>query len=139
MRLSRPAPIEVGALGRFDFHAGWYAYVGSARRAMQARVERHCAPDKKKRWHIDYLSAAPHAEPIGAVLLPTEVIGECELNRQVGELMGGTVPVPGFGASDCKEGCPAHLWFCGAAVSLLDLKTLHPAARIYLPGADSVL
>lgn len=137
MRLSRPASIEVGALGRFHFPAGWYAYVGSARKAMRKRVERHFAREKNKRWHIDYLSTAEHAEPIGAVLLPADAVGECELNRMVGELMGGTTPVPGFGASDCREGCPAHLWSCGAAVSLLEIAGLRDGAKMHLArGGD---
>lgn len=134
MRLSRPASLEVGALGRFRFPAGWYAYVGSAQKAMRKRIERHCARDKRKRWHIDYLSTAPGAEPIGAALWPVAAVEECELNRRVGKQLGGTTPVPGFGASDCSEGCPAHLWSCGAAVSLLEIAGVHPGAQMVLAG-----
>ncbi len=35
LRLARGARLEAGALGRLDYPAGWYAYVGSARRALR--------------------------------------------------------------------------------------------------------
>ena len=37
---------------------GWYAYVGSAARAREARVARHLAADKPLRWHADYFFTA---------------------------------------------------------------------------------
>jgi Uri superfamily endonuclease len=37
---------------------------------------------------------------------------ECRLNQG----SPGEVLVPGFGASDCKSGCRAHLKYCGRRV-----------------------
>ena len=94
--------VEVGRLGVFDFPAGTYVYTGSARKNFEARVSRHLLPDKKRRWHIDYLLAAP-----GVVL--REVLRysspECAINRQ----LVGEIVVPGFGASDCRAACVSHL------------------------------
>lgn len=48
----------MGALGEIRLERGWYAYVGSARRARAARVARHLSPAKSLRWHADYLFVA---------------------------------------------------------------------------------
>jgi len=111
--------VTVGALGRCSFPAGWYAYTGSARRGLRARLRRHCAPadSKRLRWHADYLLASPHAV-VHYLTLSTEP--ECALNATV----GGTIACPGFGASDCRAGCGSHLRFLGAD---FDLQTLAPA------------
>lgn len=135
MRLKTPDTIDVGALGRFHFPAGWYLYTGSARRGLPQRVERHWALKKNLRWHMDYLSTALDSEPVGAVVLPLDAgLAECELNLLVGRLVAGQTPAPGFGASDCRAGCPAHLWHSKAPVSLLAVAQIHPRAAVLLPG-----
>lgn len=92
----------MGALGEFDLAAGTYIYTGSARRNPAARVARHLAREKRLRWHVDWLLAHPAARV-------TEVRwftgAECAVNRAT----PGELPVPGFGASDCRAGCGAHL------------------------------
>jgi Uri superfamily endonuclease len=56
--------LHVGSLGSSVFPAGRYAYVGSARRGIAARVSRHkrLAVEKagKIHWHIDYLLINRH-------------------------------------------------------------------------------
>ncbi len=101
-RLGREKRIGVGALGEIDFKPGLYAYVGSAKKGMAKRLERHASRDKKLHWHVDYLSM--EAEFVKALL---SSLGECETARNVGG-MGG-VPIPNFGCSDCS--CPSHLFF----------------------------
>jgi hypothetical protein len=54
-----PVRVAVGRLGEFEFPAGLYCYTGSARRNFEARVRHHLSSEKKMRWHIDYLLAAP--------------------------------------------------------------------------------
>ncbi len=136
MRLRTPDFIQVGALGRFHFPAGWYLYTGSASRGLTKRVERHWNLKKKVRWHIDYLSTALDSEPVGAVVVPSDAgLSECELNQKVGRLVGGQTLVPGFGASDCRAGCPAHLWFSLAPVSLLAVARVDSRAAVLIPGA----
>jgi sugar fermentation stimulation protein A len=137
LRLKSPATLTVGALGEFHFPAGWYLYTGSARQNLTRRVQRHWRVKATRRWHFDYLSTALDSEPVGAVVVPTQAgLTECELNRAVGALVGNQAPVPGFGASDCQAGCPAHLFFSGAPVSLLGLTRVHKLAGILMPGAD---
>ena len=94
--------LEVGRLGRMEFPAGCYVYTGSARRALEARIARHLRPVKPLRWHIYWLTTAPGVT-VRVQLRSTRP--ECELNQAT----PGTILVRGFGASDCRAGCGAHL------------------------------
>ena len=102
IRVEKPQKIVVGRFGTFAFPAGDYVYYGSARKNILARLNRHLRREKKLRWHIDYLLAA---ERVGIVKIVVSTMPECDLVK-VG---GGTVVVPGFGASDCRAGCGSHL------------------------------
>ena len=106
--LPQPLRCVVGRLGEFDLPAGRYVYTGSAMRGLEARIARHLRPDKPLRWHVDYLLAGPGVRVVGVVRSRRP---ECALNRTV----RGSLPVPGFGASDCRAGCGAHLKYLGKA------------------------
>ncbi len=136
MRLTEPQLVKVGALGVFEFDEGWYLYTGRAKRSLAKRVERHWSLKQKLRWHIDHLATAPTSEPVGAIVIPNSAgISECYLNQMIGQMFAGQVPAPGFGASDCREGCPAHLFFSRAPVSLLAMAQVHSQAAILMPQA----
>lgn len=98
--------IRIGALGLFEFPAGYYVYTGSARKNMQARIQRHLRSEKKLRWHIDYLLAQPGVRIIDIFY---SAQAECEANQTI----RGCVLVPRFGASDCQNRCGSHLKFLG--------------------------
>ena len=100
--LTAPVNLAIGKLGRFDFPAGRYVYTGSARRNLEARIERHLRRDKKLHWHIDYLTTAAEATVVNVDRFTQT---ECGLNQQT----AGTILIPGFGASDCHAGCGSHL------------------------------
>ncbi|MCK5092098.1 MAG: GIY-YIG nuclease family protein [Gammaproteobacteria bacterium] len=102
IELAKDTEIQVGKLGKFSFPAGNYVYTGSARKNMEARIQRHFSKDKRLRWHIDYLLNSPHAQITDSRLSKKE---ECALNQQT----NGEIIVPRFGASDCKNGCGSHL------------------------------
>ena len=102
----RAVHCAIGRAGVFDFPAGRYVYTGSARRHLEARIARHLRPEKKAHWHIDYLLAAPG---VTVAAVRRSAIDECRLNRN----SPGSVPVPGFGATDCRACCGAHLKFLG--------------------------
>ena len=107
IEVAHPVHCVVGRLGAFDFPAGRYTYTGSARRGFEARIARHLRAEKTLRWHIDHLLGAPGVQVTGVLRSGR---GECALNRA----SPGTVVVPGFGASDCRAGCGAHLKFLGS-------------------------
>jgi Uri superfamily endonuclease len=107
-----PLTLDVGSLGKVFLPAGRYAYVGSARIGIASRIARHrrLAVQKtgKRHWHIDWLLTNPHAHLAGEVTL--EGCIECNISKQIALKKGVTVPVPGFGASDCQSRCKAHLY-----------------------------
>lgn len=102
IEVRRPTRCVVGGLGEIAFPAGRYAYTGSARRGLDARIARHLRKTKRLRWHIDYLLAAPGVRVVGVTRSPR---AECALNRAT----VGQIAAPGFGASDCCAACGAHL------------------------------
>ncbi|NLF76767.1 MAG: GIY-YIG nuclease family protein [Chloroflexi bacterium] len=108
LRLDAPARIIPGRLGPCELPAGLYAYVGSAHGpgGLRARLARHLRHDKLRHWHIDALTAAAYPVAIWATAAPDRL--ECTWARALAALPGVTLPVAGFGSSDCA--CPAHLF-----------------------------
>jgi len=102
--------IRVGRLGLRHFRRGWYLYAGSARGpgGIRARCARHLRPDKRQRWHIDYLTQVAQvrqvwfSEELTEMHLVTELL-RCPTLEQ---------PVAGFGASDSRA--RAHLFYSPA-------------------------
>jgi Uri superfamily endonuclease len=117
IELTRDASIRIGAMGRCGLKKGMYAYVGSARSGIGARVERHARLARQGhgsvRWHIDFVLSNRHAALIGAVPFPG--IDECTLSRIIASEEGVSAPVRGLGASDCTNRCPSHFYTFPAA------------------------
>ncbi len=111
LRISRAAWIEAGRLGRWRLLPGNYLYVGSARTNLAQRVARHVrlATEKEGRrhWHIDGVLLHRYARLVRAEALPGAT--ECDLAHELLQ-QGAGVPIPGFGATDCRTGCPAHFF-----------------------------
>jgi Uri superfamily endonuclease len=83
-------------------------YTGSAKKNIDARIERHksSSPDKKLHWHIDFLLNDKNSKIIEVQKFDEE---ECILNQKA----TGEIIVAGFGSSDCKSGCKSHLKYLG--------------------------
>jgi len=132
MVLSAPARMQIGALGEFDFPAGAYLYTGNAfgTGGLRARTSRHLESGRKRHWHIDYL--LPHVQISRVYFVCANPPLECAWSQALAELPPACVPVPRFGASDCRSGCKAHLVLLPrvdeqAIHTLLD-KISHPVA-----------
>ena len=101
--------IAIGKSGRFSFPTGYYIYLGSAKGpgGLCARLGRHLRGPGHLHWHVDYLHR------FARVIAVSYTIGEGQLeccwSQALAQLPGGQIIVPGFGASDCRSGCPAHL------------------------------
>jgi Uri superfamily endonuclease len=108
-KLPEAVNVTIGRLGRFDFQAGDYIYLGSARGpgGLRARLRRHMKSDKATHWHIDYLR--PYLEIRAIGYIPGDDNLECTWSQSLANLPAARLPAPGFGASDCLHGCPAHL------------------------------
>ena len=103
----RVVRVGVGALGQCRFDPGTYIYIGSARRNLRARLERHLGlRPRHPHWHIDYLLDAPGVDIDG---VETFALEECVLAA----CSPGAIVHPGFGSSDCTRGCGSHLRYGG--------------------------
>ena len=109
LALARSVSITIGKLGRFEFCAGSYYYVGSAfgPGGLKARIRHHLDGSSRLHWHIDYLR---QKAPLTAVWVSQD---DCHLEHIWSEKMcpmsQKSIPVVGFGSSAC--GCDTHL-FC---------------------------
>jgi Uri superfamily endonuclease len=99
--------IEIGKLGKFLIRPGCYVYAGSAfgPGGLKARIAHHVRISQRPHWHIDYLRS----------ILPLDEVWysydteqhEHQWADTFSRLKGATLPIAGFGASDC--GCKSHL------------------------------
>jgi Uri superfamily endonuclease len=105
--LNQKRKIRVGRKGIYLFPAGYYYYVGSAQKNLQARLKRHQRREKKLHWHIDYLLAKSQLRNI--VTWPVAREGECRLAEYIRTILKGRIIVPGFGSGDCH--CSSHLFY----------------------------
>jgi Uri superfamily endonuclease len=112
LEVQRPLALNIGALGHRQFPAGHYAYIGSACGGIDRRIARHrrlaVSGNGKPHWHIDYLLLDPEVRLEEEK--PLSKSSECAISRAIASRQGVTVPVPGFGATDCRAGCEAHLY-----------------------------
>jgi len=112
IELAVDSRLSVGRLGDIELAAGRYVYVGSARKGLRQRVERHrrlvVGKAGKRHWHIDALLLHPASRLVDAQLHCGKE--ECRLSRQIARRSDASVPVPGYGATDCSSGCGAHLY-----------------------------
>ncbi len=102
-RMPMNTAIEVGALGRCSFRKGYYVYIGTAKRDLSRRIERHLRLRKRHHYHIDFLRVK--AIEVRAFPIRANPVEECGLAREVENIGSGNVP--GFGCSDCR--CKSHL------------------------------
>lgn len=134
LELAEAVQLEVRSGTVFGLRPGTYAYVGSAMGpgGLAARIGRYRRPDLRRHWHVDFLLA--HARLLEAFCFGPAV-AECFLAESVAALPG-SVPVTGFGCSDCR--CRAHLFRLSAfrrAPGLVDdLAQLVPDLNRHLLG-----
>jgi|GEM_PF-666866 len=117
LHLAQTTRLQIASLGQFTFPAGGYLYFGSAHGpgGLRARINRHLSPAKTRpmHWHIDYLRAAAEVRALGYVVETgrpqTAKSLECLWRQAIASLPESSTPVTGFGASDCRCHCRAHL------------------------------
>lgn len=103
----KPFDIRVGKLGLFSGNRGSYVYCGSAfgPGGVAARVRHHRTVARRPHWHIDYLRRVTDVVDIWFCHDP--VNREHDWTRLFAACDAALLPVPGFGASDCR--CTSHL------------------------------
>jgi Uri superfamily endonuclease len=90
---------------------GVYFYCGSARGTggLRARICRHLNQTASKFWHFDYLKPYLLVEKLWWIC--TEKNLECDFVCSLLSIKGASIPLSGFGASDCTRNCDSHLVF----------------------------
>lgn len=104
LHIAADVNVIVGSLGEIHFSPGYYLYVGSAKRALTKRLDRHLRKNKTFHWHIDYLRNYADS----CVAIPIRSSEPLE-HKLAAALQGiADVSIPAFGSSDC--GCATHLF-----------------------------
>ncbi len=115
IELSNDESFIIGALGRLTFEKGLYAYVGSAQKNLEQRVNRHFRKEKRLFWHVDYLLDSNATKIAGVFYKKAEKSAECTTASKI-DSFGKRVD--GFGCSDCS--CKSHLFHVdGGGISRL--------------------
>ena len=113
--LAEATTLHIGGLGVQRFPVGFYTYTGSARGRksmnLKNRIRRYLVEGGKKHWHIDYLLGSDAFRLRAVVFVETSLDVECAISRELAALEEAEIIVRGFGASDCRGGCPSHLCF----------------------------
>ena len=104
LHIAEDLNVTVGSLSALHFPEGYYLYVGTARRALTKRIERHLRKNKTLNWHIDYLR--PYADRCMAIPIRASAPLEHDLAKALQDIADWAVP--SFGSSDCN--CGSHLF-----------------------------
>ena len=109
LNLDKDSKLNIGRLGQYQLSRGYYAYVGSALGpgGLTSRIRHHLRSTTAPHWHIDYLQ--PIVEPLVVWYTASKLRLEHTWASVLQSSHRATVPVPGFGSSDCR--CPSHLFY----------------------------
>src|SRR4029450_6767805 len=101
--------VQIGRLGPLAVQRGFYVSIGSAfgPDGVRARVAHHGRPAPRPHWHLDYLRAVTELSAVWWT--PDPVRREHQWATRIARLRDATIPLRGFGASDCD--CASHLFF----------------------------
>lgn len=104
LRLDESKEVEIGRLGNIYFQKGYYVYVGSARKNLRQRLERHKRIRKNFHWHIDYL------RNVSEFAAAVPVCTSDDLEHTMAQALASIAEweIPGFGCTDCR--CRSHLF-----------------------------
>ncbi|MCG8401132.1 MAG: GIY-YIG nuclease family protein [Firmicutes bacterium] len=109
LQAKKSVSLQIGKLGLMTVQPGNYVYIGSAfgPGGVRGRLNHHLTGGTKPHWHIDYLRQAADVIQVWYVYCSTRY--EHKWAEIFGSYPGASVPMPGFGSSDCK--CSTHLFF----------------------------
>ena len=136
LKSTKSAPIRVGRLGILQLQPGFYVYIDSAHGpgGLQARLAHHLKATARPRWHIDYLRA--HTGLVEVWYSYDRNRWECRWADCLRRMRGASMPVKGFGSSDCQ--CGSHLFFfksqpaiAAFARRLMAVHRRHPPLWLY--------
>ena len=113
IKVKQLTEVQIRSLGVVDFAPGTWVYVGSAMGAgstsLENRLVRHFRKEKTIHWHIDHL-LEKDTEIVKAIWSQSMKHLECEVAHSLSLNNAFESGPKGFGASDCKSGCIAHIF-----------------------------
>lgn len=115
LSLDAQTEIRTGRFAGLLLQPAVYLYSGSACSpgGLRGRLARHIRPVEEVRlhWHIDTLRQVARLHTIAWIPLAEARFFdiECRWAQTLQDMPGATIPIPGFGSSDCRCGCRAHL------------------------------
>ncbi|MHA2396697.1 MAG: GIY-YIG nuclease family protein [Candidatus Thorarchaeota archaeon] len=113
IQVKQPVKVQIKSLRETEFEPGAWVYVGSAMGTgstnLKNRISRHFRKEKTIHWHIDYLFGED-TEIEKAIWAQSERHLECDLAQSLASKTEFKAGPKGFGASDCKSGCVAHIF-----------------------------
>lgn len=110
LHVKRDLKLKTGVLGRVVLPAGRHIYAGRAGRGLPARLARHRRREKPVVWHVDHLTRRREVVIEAVWVIAQKPDMECEIVRAGLSCPGTRILIPRFGAGDCREKCPAHLF-----------------------------
>lgn len=111
IRCSSPASIYCGKFKNILFPVGYYYYIGSAQKNLNARIERHIRREKNIHWHIDYLTTNQNFRVVEILIFRDKKKSyECTISQDLLNNFSPDIIAPGFGNSDCHR-CESHLYY----------------------------
>ena len=113
--------LSIGKLGGMTAVPGYYVYIGSAcgPGGVRARIRHHRKTAARPHWHIDYLRTVAELLDVYCVYRSR---CEHEWAQRLVQSASATMPLPGFGSSDCD--CATHLFYFGRRPPKTDLEKL---------------
>lgn len=105
LHMNSDSELLIGTTLKHTFKKGYYLYVGSAKKALSKRIERHKRTRKNKHWHIDYLREMSSVVQAWPIRIDADI--ECSLAREIRTISDDEVTH--FGSSDCA--CASHLFY----------------------------
>jgi Uri superfamily endonuclease len=133
MASSSDQQVEIGKLGALRVRPGFYVYVGSAfgPGGLKARIAHHGRISERPHWHIDYLRSILHLNEAWYTYAAER--NEHQWADTFSSLRGATIPMTGFGASDCS--CISHLFAFSTHPSIRSFRRrLHTLSKVHKSG-----
>jgi Uri superfamily endonuclease len=109
LRSATDLEIRIGRLGNLQIQAGYYVYIGSALGpgGVRARLVHHMRLTESPHWHIDYLRRETALEAVWFRYSRKSL--ECRWAKRFAAMPSASMPMVGFGSSDCN--CESHLLY----------------------------
>jgi Uri superfamily endonuclease len=131
-------PLRILKFKDCEIEPGFYYYVGSAQKYLNARIKRHLQKEKKVHWHIDHITSFRGNE-IKNVFVFEEMKKdfECRLVSVIENIYNLKYSIRGFGNSDCSL-CESHLLHTKTEIDYSHLCSRYQSMVRFIPSSSVI-